>query len=109
MNLAAFWIPNAAGFVRFAFVLSWFVSGFLMPLRYFPDWFVKICAFTPFPYTVNTVVEIYLGIVQGPEVVLALVAQLIWGGGSHPYEPGGAPFWHQKTCDIGSLRGAGQL
>lgn len=81
VNLAAFWIPNAAGFVRFAFVISWFMSGFLMPLRYFPDWFVKVCSFTPFPHTVNTIIEIYLGVLQGPEVVLALFAQFFWGAG----------------------------
>lgn len=79
VNLAAFWIPNALGIVRFAFILSWFMSGFLMPLRYFPDWFVKLCAFTPFPYTINTVVEIYLGILQGPAIVQAILAQLVWG------------------------------
>jgi ABC-2 type transport system permease protein len=81
VNLAAFWIPNAAGFVRFAFALSWFMSGFLMPLRYFPDWFVKLCAFTPFPYMINTVVEVYLGVVQGPAVIQALLAQIFWLAG----------------------------
>jgi ABC-2 type transport system permease protein len=78
VNLAAFWIPNAAGFVRFAFILSWFMSGFLMPLRYFPDWFIKLCALTPFPYMINTVVEIYLGVVQGPALIQALLMQIFW-------------------------------
>jgi ABC-2 type transport system permease protein len=81
VNLAAFWIPNAAGFIRFAFVLSWFMSGFLMPLRYFPDWFVKLCALTPFPYMINTVVEVFLGVVQGPAVIQALLAQVFWLAG----------------------------
>lgn len=81
VNLSAFWIPNALGFVRFAFILSWFMSGFLMPLRYFPDWFVKVCAFTPFPYTINTVVEIYLGVLKGPAIAQALFAQLAWVAG----------------------------
>jgi ABC-2 type transport system permease protein len=78
VNLAAFWIPNAAGFVRFAFILSWFMSGFLMPLRFFPDWFVKICALTPFPYMINTVVEVYLGVVQGTALIQALLMQIFW-------------------------------
>jgi ABC-2 type transport system permease protein len=78
VNLSAFWIPNAAGFVRFTFVLSWSMSGFFMPLRYFPDWFVKICSLTPFPYVINSVVEVYLGVVQGPTLVQTLLAQLFW-------------------------------
>ena len=52
-----------------------------MPLRYFPDWFVKLCAFTPFPYMINTVVEVYLGVVQGPAVIQALLAQIFWLAG----------------------------
>lgn len=36
INLSAFWVPNALGVARFGFTLSWFLSGFLMPLRFFP-------------------------------------------------------------------------
>ncbi len=78
VNLAAFWTPNALGVGRFFFILSWFLSGFLMPLRYFPDWFVRLCYLTPFPHTVNTVVEVYLGLLSMPELVRALLGQALW-------------------------------
>lgn len=78
LNLSAFWTPNAIGVARFGFVLSWFLSGLLMPLRFFPDWFVQICYLTPFPHTVNTVVEIYLGLLSGPEILKALAGQVLW-------------------------------
>lgn len=78
INLAAFWIPNATGIARFSFILLWFASGFLMPLRFFPDWFVHLCKLTPFPYMVNTIVEIYLGLLSGADLVYALTAQCIW-------------------------------
>ena len=78
VNLTSFWMPNATGIVRFAFILMWFASGFLMPLRFFPDWFVNLCELTPFPYMVNTVVEIYLGLVSGTEIVYALLTQCMW-------------------------------
>ncbi|MEN8171255.1 MAG: ABC-2 family transporter protein [Chloroflexota bacterium] len=77
-NLAAFWTPNAYGISRFFFIFSWFFSGFLMPLRYFPDWVVKLSYLTPFPHMLNTVVEIYLNLVQGPDLIMALLYQLIW-------------------------------
>ena len=78
INLAAFWTPDARGVGRFAFTIMWFLSGFLMPLRFFPDWFVRLCHLTPFPSMVNTVVEVYLGVLAGQELVQALGAQLLW-------------------------------
>jgi ABC-2 type transport system permease protein len=81
VNLAAFWSPNARGFGRFAFVTSWFFSGLLMPLRFFPDWVVNLSYLTPFPHTINTIVEVYLGVLQGPELVNALLMQAVWALG----------------------------
>ena len=78
VNLSAFWIPNATGIARFAFILMWFFSGFIMPLRFFPEWFVKLCNLTPFPYMLNTIIEIYLGLVSGRELYFALISQLVW-------------------------------
>jgi len=78
VNLAAFWTPNALGVGRFALGWSWFLSGFLMPLRFFPDWFINLCNLTPFPAMINTVVEVYLGVLTGPELIQALLTQLLW-------------------------------
>lgn len=78
VNLAAFWTPNAIGVGRFAFGLAWVLSGFFMPLRFFPDWFQTLCHLTPFPSMVNTTIEIYLGLLTGRALVWALVMQLIW-------------------------------
>lgn len=77
-NLAAFWTPSAYGISRFFFIFSWFFSGFLMPLRYYPDWVVRISTLTPFPHMLNTVVEIYLNLLQGKDLALALLTQLAW-------------------------------
>jgi len=78
VNLAAFWTPDARGVGRFAFGLSWFLSGFLMPLRFFPPWFIQFSRWTPFPSMVNTVVEIYVGVLTGPALARALLTQLAW-------------------------------
>lgn len=78
INLSAFWTPDARAIGRFGFVLLYFVTGFLMPLRFFPVWFVRICNYTPFPYMVNTVVEIYLGVLHGVQLIQALALQAIW-------------------------------
>lgn len=81
VNLPAFWTPNARGIMRFGFVLSWFCSGFLMPLRFFPDWVQHLANLTPFPYMLNTVVEVYLGVLQGWTLIQALLLQAAWALG----------------------------
>lgn len=78
VNLAAFWTPDALGVGRFAFGLGWTLSGFYMPLRYFPDWFTRILHLTPFPSMVNTIVEVYLGKLSGAALTQALLTQLGW-------------------------------
>jgi ABC-2 type transport system permease protein len=79
VNLAAFWSPDARGIARFAFVFAQFASGFLMPLRFFPDWVQTALAYTPFPHIMNTIIEIYLG--SHPKPLEALLLQAAWGLG----------------------------
>lgn len=81
LNLSSFWVPNAVGILRFGFVLSWFLSGFLMPIRYFPDWLQQICYLTPFPHLINTIVEIYLGVISGTELLKIFMLQVGWALG----------------------------
>ena len=78
VNLAAFWSPDARGFARFASVIGMFASGFLMPLRFFPDWLQQALNFTPFPHIMNTMIEIYLGSVSGSRLLETLLTQTLW-------------------------------
>ncbi len=78
VNLAAFWTPNALGIGRFAFGVAWVLSGFFLPLRFFPAWAQTICYLTPFPSMVNTTIEIYLGLLTGRALLWALVVQGFW-------------------------------
>jgi ABC-2 type transport system permease protein len=49
-----------------------------MPLRFLPEWLVNLAQLTPFPHLVNTVVEIYLGLLTGPDMGRALLLQAFW-------------------------------
>ena len=80
INLSAFWVPNAIGIGRLFYSLSWIFSGFMMPLRFYPEWFQKLCYLTPFPYTINLVTEVYLGVLSGPALLQALFNQVLWIG-----------------------------
>jgi ABC-2 type transport system permease protein len=49
-----------------------------MPLRFFPEWFQRLCYLTPFPQMVNTPIEIYLGQLNPAQTVQALSVQVTW-------------------------------
>ena len=78
VNVIAFWTPDARGIGRFCFIVMMFASGFLMPLRFFPDWLQAVLEFTPFPSMVNIPVEVYLGKLEGVALWLALGKQAVW-------------------------------
>ncbi len=78
INLIAFWTPNALGILRFFYVLAWFFSGFLMPLRFYPEWVIRISYLLPFPHMMNSTMEIYLGVLSGPDAILAILQQALW-------------------------------
>lgn len=78
VSLSAFWTPDAQGIIRFAFIASWIFSGMLMPIRYYPEWFQTLCYLTPFPYTIDVLVETWLGVRSGWELVGTVLLQLAW-------------------------------
>ncbi len=80
LNLTSFWSPNSLGISRFGYLLIWFLSGFMFPLRFFPAWFTSFCQLTPFPSMVNTINEVFLGMLDGPELLKSLLMQSLWLG-----------------------------
>ncbi len=78
ISLAAFWTQDAIGVARLASAISLFLSGFLMPVAFFPDWLRTLMRLTPFPGMIATPVDIYLGQVSGAALGLALAGQLVW-------------------------------
>lgn len=78
VNLAAFWTVDAMGIGRLSMSLVMLCSGFLMPLAFFPSWAQTLLRMLPFASMVNTPVEVYLGVVQGTDLVGALLMQAGW-------------------------------
>lgn len=78
VNLSAFWVQNALGVGRMAFFLPLLLSGFVMPMRFLPEWFSNLCWLTPFPHAVTTVVDVYLGLLDGEALFRSLGLQLLW-------------------------------
>ncbi|MEM7033024.1 MAG: ABC-2 family transporter protein [Chloroflexota bacterium] len=78
VNLAAFWTPNARGVSIFVYGFVSVLSGFAMPLRFYPDWFIQLAELTPFPMMLNVCVEIYLGIIPDQDLVWLIGQQVMW-------------------------------
>lgn len=78
VNLSSFWTPDARGVARAAYTASQFLSGFILPLRLYPEWFSALCQLTPFPSMFNSPVEVFVGLAQGPEVLRSLAIQAAW-------------------------------
>lgn len=81
VNVLAFWLVDAEGVGRFAWLAVAFFSGFLVPTAFFPDWLRFLANCTPLPAIINTPVEIYLGVATGAQVWQALGGQLAWAFG----------------------------
>lgn len=77
-NLSSFWFTNALGFVKLATFFSMFCSGFLMPLRLFPENLQKVLAWTPFAFTLNAVSEVYCGLTSKSEIGGIVLVQCLW-------------------------------
>jgi ABC-2 type transport system permease protein len=78
VNLSAFWFIDALGIARFAYLGMAFVSGFVVPIAYFPEWLKFVVHLTPMPSMVNTPIEVYLELVQGAGLWAALGSQVAW-------------------------------
>lgn len=78
VSLSAFWTQDAVGLGRMAWIATMFLSGFLMPVAFLPGWMQTLMRYTFFPTMINTVVEVYLGLLDGPALLAALSAQALW-------------------------------
>jgi len=80
LNIIALWTIDSWGFVRLGFTFAWLLTGFLVPVTFFPPWLQTLAFLTPFPSMLETPVQIWLGILSGPKVFPAMMQQVIWLG-----------------------------
>jgi ABC-2 type transport system permease protein len=78
INLVAFWLLDYRGVVMLASVVIAFFSGQYIALAFYPDWLELLAWSLPFAAMVQAPVEIFLGHVQGLELVGLLGLQAFW-------------------------------
>jgi ABC-2 type transport system permease protein len=77
-NLAAFWMLDYRGPMRIAVAVAAFFSGFIIPVRFFPDWLQTLAYVTPFPSMLQLPVDVFVGVTTGAELVATLAMQAGW-------------------------------
>jgi ABC-2 type transport system permease protein len=77
-NTSSFWLLDDRGVAIISGMLMSLLSGFYIPVGFFPDWLAAIAHATPFPSMLQTPVDIFVGRIEGPGIVIALATQLAW-------------------------------
>jgi len=78
VSLLCFWTINFMGLTWAHTAITNLFSGGLIPLEFFPGWLRTLAAVLPFQAIVNTPLLIYLGLIQGWGIALAIGLQAVW-------------------------------
>ncbi|MEI7475093.1 MAG: ABC-2 family transporter protein [bacterium] len=78
IGLLAFYTVNSWGLQTLYEASISFFSGSLIPLAFFPHWLKAIVNFLPFKDMLYTPISIYLGIVNGNQILESLFFQFLW-------------------------------
>lgn len=78
VNLAAFWLLETRGLTIVYNALMNLLSGFLIPILWFPDWLLALARATPFPSMVQTPIDTLSGRVPPGEALGLMATQLAW-------------------------------
>ena len=78
VNLAAFWLVETRGLTVVYTATMNLLSGFLIPIVWFPDWLLAIARATPFPSMIQTPIDTLSGRLASCEALPLLAVQLGW-------------------------------
>ena len=77
-QMFSFWLINVWAIMTIKNVFVNVLSGAMIPLWFMPETVRKIIAFTPFEGIYFTPVQIYLGTINGGEILAGFIKQLVW-------------------------------
>ena len=78
LNVSAFWTTDARGLGQLALAAVMFLGGFVVPIRFFPDWLQPIVLALPFAAITQTPADLYVERLQGTAAVQAVALQALW-------------------------------
>ena len=78
LNLSAFWTTDARGLGALGGAVALFAGGFVVPIRFFPDWLQAVVLALPFTAFVQIPADLFVERIQGWAVLGALALQAAW-------------------------------
>jgi len=78
LNVSAFWTTDARGLGSIVLAASLFLGGFVVPIRYFPDWLQPVVLALPFASFTQTPADLFVERIRGLEVLGPLLLQVLW-------------------------------
>jgi ABC-2 type transport system permease protein len=78
VNLAAFWLLETRGLTVVYNAVMNLLSGFLIPILWFPDWLLAIARATPFPSMIQTPIDTLSGRITPAEALPLIGIQVLW-------------------------------
>lgn len=81
LNASAFWTTDAHGLGQLILAATMFLGGFVVPIRYFPEWLQPIALALPFASIVQTPADVFVERVQGAAAIGLVLLQAVWAIG----------------------------
>src|SRR6266852_909417 len=78
LNVSAFWTTDARGLGSVAGATTMFLGGFVVPIRYFPEWLQPLVLALPFASITQTPADLFVERITGFDAVGLLALQLVW-------------------------------
>ena len=78
IGLSAFWLLDDRGASQLASAVQLFLSGFLIPIQFFPHWLARVSRALPFAAMVQVRMEVFLDKHGGAGLAGALGLQAAW-------------------------------
>jgi ABC-2 type transport system permease protein len=78
LNVSAFWTTDARGLGAITGALLMFLGGFVVPLRFFPEWIQPLLLSLPFAGMIQVPADIFVGRLTGSASLAALATQALW-------------------------------
>ena len=79
IGVSAFWLVEVRGLYSLVmWGITGLLSGYFLPLEFFPRWLATLARALPFPAMVYTPAAVYAGSIAGPAAIGAVLGQLAW-------------------------------
>ncbi len=78
VGMSAFWLIHNRGIIKIKRILLYFISGAVLPLTFFPQWFQNLSFYMPFQYLTFVPINIWLAKYTIPQAFQFLGIQIGW-------------------------------